>query len=104
MLESWLLADGRGLSEFLRVSPAIIPREPEAEVHAKRTLVNIARQSPVRAIRIDLVPEEGSRGVVGRGYTSRMTEYVADHWRPSEAAKRSQSLRRAIAAIRTMCG
>ncbi len=100
MLESWLLADSEALAGFLRVSPQAVPRNPEAEVHAKRTLVDLARTSPNRAMRSDLVPEDGSRGTVGRGYTPRMTEFVERHWRPSEAARRSQSLRRAIAAIK----
>jgi hypothetical protein len=103
MLESWLLADGEALASFLCVSPQLLPRDPEAEVHAKRTLVDLARNSPDRTIRSDLVPEEGSKGTIGRGYTPRMTEFVVRHWRPLEAAKCSQSLRRALNAIRSAC-
>jgi len=100
MLESWLLADNEALAEFLQVSPHTFPHNPEAEVQAKRTLVSLARTSPNRAVRSDLVPEDGSRGTVGRGYTPRMTEFVERHWRPFEAVRRSQSLSRAIAAIK----
>jgi hypothetical protein len=104
MLESWLLADSRNLADFLGVSPRVVPRDPEAEVHAKRTLVNIARSSPDRGVRSDLVPEEGSKGTIGRGYTPRMTEFVERRWHPLVAARRSQSLRRAIAAIKKASG
>ena len=100
MLESWLLADSESLADFLRVSPQTIPHDPEAEEHPKRTLVNLARNSPDRAVFSDLVPETGSSGIAGRAYRLRMTEYVLAHWRPSKAARRSQSLRRAIAAIK----
>jgi hypothetical protein len=46
------------------------------------------------------VPPEGSSGIVGRGYTPRMTEFIEDHWRPDKAQRRSESLRRALEAIR----
>lgn len=104
MLESWFLADAETLAGFLQVSPRLVPRDPEGVVHAKRTLVNIARASPDRAMRSDLVPEEGSKGKVGRGYTPRMTEFVERHWHPLVAARRSQSLRRTIAAIKKATG
>lgn len=100
MLESWLLADGDSLAGFLKVAASVLPRDPEAEEHPKRTLVNLARRSPDRSIRDDLVPEEGSKGVSGPGYRLRMAEYVDQRWQPLAAARRSQSLRRAIAAIK----
>jgi hypothetical protein len=100
MLESWLLADRESLADFLRVSPHTFPRDPEGEEHPKRTLVNLARNSPDRAVLSDMVPEAGSRGIAGRAYRLRMTEYVSAHWRPSRVARRSPSLRRAIVAIK----
>jgi hypothetical protein len=100
MLESWLLADSEAMAGFLRVSAKSLPRDPERESHPKQTLVNLARRSRVRRVRDDLVPEEGSIGVVGRGYVPCMTEFVEHHWRPQVAANRSESLKRAIAAIK----
>ena len=99
MLESWLLAD-TGLARFLGVSSALLPRNPDAEVNPKQTLVNLARRSKSRSVRNDLVPEEGSLGIVGKGYTPRMSEFIEQHWRPNEAQRRSDSLRRALMAIR----
>jgi hypothetical protein len=99
MLESWFLAD-TGLARFIGVSSTLLPRNPDAERHPKLTLVNLARRSKSRSIRNDLVPEKGSLGIVGRGYTPRMSEFIAEHWRPSDAQQRSESLRRALAALR----
>lgn len=98
MLESWLLADP-GLARFIGISSVLLPRDPDAEVNPKRTLVNLARRSKSRSIREDLVPENGSLGIVGKGYTPRMSEFIAKYWRPSEAQRRSESLRRALAAL-----
>jgi hypothetical protein len=99
MLESWFLADD-SLADFLGISKALLPRNPDAEANPKQTLVNLARRSQSARLRSDLVPEEGSSGLVGRGYTSRMTEFIERHWRPSRAQRRSESLRRALVAIR----
>src|SRR4030095_4941584 len=99
MLESWLLADAASIADFLKVSTKLVPPDPESLPHPKRTLVDLARRSKLREIREDLVPESGSAGVVGRGYTPRMTEFIEDLWQPLKACKKSQSLKRAIAAI-----
>jgi hypothetical protein len=99
MLESWLLADAKSVADFLRVSRNLVPRDPESLPHPKRALVDLARRSRVRAIREDLVPEPGSAGVVGRGYTPRMTEFIEELWQPLEARRNSQSLERAMVAI-----
>jgi hypothetical protein len=104
MLESWLLADSTALADFLKVSVKQIPANPEALTHPKRSVVDAARKSKSRDIRDDLVPKNGSAGVVGPGYTPRMSEFIEKHWRPLEAEKQSQSLRKAIAAIKAATG
>ncbi len=99
MLESWFLADD-SLADFFHISGALLPRNPDTETNPKQTLVNLARRSRSARLRSDLVPEEGSSGIVGKGYTPKMTEFIERHWRPNRAQHRSESLRRALAAIR----
>ena len=101
MLESWFLADAVGMADFLHVDAGSFPDNPDRDPHPKRTLVNIARHSRQRDRRADLVPDVGSLGVVGKGYTPAMTEFIEAFWQPKRAAKRSESLRKAIEAIRT---
>ena len=98
MLESWLLAD-MALAKFLGVSSALLPRRPDAERNPKQTVINLARRSRSRSIRADLVPEKDSLGIVGKGYTPRMSEFIERYWRPDEAQQRSDSLRRALTAL-----
>ena len=100
MLESWFLADAEGMARYLQVERRLFPVNPDRDVHPKRTLVNIARHSRRRALRADLVPDLGSFGVVGKGYTPAMTHFIETVWHPKRAAQRSESLRKAIAAIR----
>lgn len=99
MIESWLLADRTRLSAYLRVSAARISGDPETYPHPKQALVDIARHSSRRDVREDIVPEEGSKGIVGRGYTLRLGEFVRRHWMPLDAQRNSPSLARAITAI-----
>jgi hypothetical protein len=103
-LESWLLADAAALSRFLQVPAKIVPRDPDTEPLPKQTLVNLARKSRSRSIKEDLVPEPDSKGVVGKNYTARMSEFVLQAWNPLDAQHRSRSLQRALAAIRVACG
>lgn len=104
MLESWLLADSAAIADFLKVPEKMIPANPETLPHPKRTVVDVARKSKSREVREDIVPKQGSSGVVGPGYTPMMSEFIEKHWRPLEAVAKSESLRKAIAAIKTATG
>jgi hypothetical protein len=103
-LESWLLADIAALAGFLGISPAVFPTNPDAEPDPKRTLVNLARRSKRKSIQEDIVPKQGSKGIVGKGYTPRMTEFIESKWDPIKAEQNSDSLRRALVAIRSATG
>ena len=94
MLESWLIADRNSLAKFLKVPIAAVPTDPDAEHHAKRKLVDIARQSKRRSVRDALVPED-SGGIVGADYVATMCEFITAHWRVDAARNNSPSLDRA---------
>ncbi len=100
--ESWLLADAEKIAAFLQVQIDAVPLSPDTLVNAKQSLVNLARASRSRDIRAALVPAEGSTASVGRQYTSMISEFAQEHWRPGIAAKRSESLARCINALRTL--
>ena len=58
--EAWLLADAEAISEFLGVSPTLIPNEPEKLDDPKSLLTALARKSRKRDIREGLAPRPGS--------------------------------------------
>lgn len=93
-IEAWILADHEHLSDFLRVSTARLPPDPDAVPDPKRILVDLARHSRRRDIREDMVPRPGSGRAVGPAYASRLIEFAAAVWCPEVAAERSDSLRR----------
>ncbi len=95
-VEAWLLADAKSLAAYLGVAKRKIPDNPEALLDAKTAMVNLARFSRRRDIRQDMVPRSSSGRKVGPAYTSRLVEYVENHWQPARAAQHADSLRRAI--------
>jgi hypothetical protein len=103
-VEAWLLADREALAHFLRVAGARVPHEPETLDNPKRALVDLARQSRLRAIRQDMVPRAGSGRSVGPAYVSRVIEYIRTEWRPNVAAGRAESLQRAVNCLKRLIG
>lgn len=101
-LEAWLIADRDAIARFLAVRPAAVPPNPETLPRPKRTLVDLARQSRKRQIRQDMVPAEGTSAEVGPGYTSRLIEFISQHWDPVAAAMASDSLARCLRALRKL--
>ncbi len=98
-VEAWLMADAESLARYLSVAPSRIPRTPDSIEHPKDEMVNLGRRSRRRDIREDMVPREASGRRVGPAYASRLIEYVKDKWRSEVAARRSESLRRAILCL-----
>jgi len=98
-VESWLLADRERMASFLGLRVQAIPQDPEASSDPKRLLVELARQSKRRGIRLDLVPRPESGRSVGPAYTSRLIEFISSSesgWRPDIAARSSYSLNKCL--------
>lgn len=103
-VEAWLMADPESLASFLSVARSRFPDDPERLPNAKTELVNLVRRSRRQAIRQDMVPREGSGRSEGPSYASRLIEFVDRQWRPDIAARRADSLRRAIACLKRLIG
>jgi len=101
-IEAWLLADRNNIAAFLGVARSKVPSSPEQLADPKQAMVNLARQSRRAAIRMDMVPREGSGRSIGPAYPSRVAEFARAHWDPMVAAVASESLRRAIDRMTTL--
>lgn len=93
-VESWLLADRESLASFLAVASSRIPTNPENLDDPKTTLVNLARKSRRRDIRLGMVPRQGSGRSEGPAYASHVIEYAQGSWRPDVAIQHADSLQR----------
>lgn len=96
------MADAETLAGYLSVSMNRIPQIPENLDQPKNEMVNLGRHSRRRTIREDMAPREESGRRVGPAYASRLIEYVKNKWRPEVAARRSESLHRAILCLRRL--
>jgi len=98
-VEAWLLADAERLAAFLGVAAGRIVAQPEQLDDPKQAMVDLAGASRRRDILADMVPRAGSGRKVGPAYTSRLIEFVTNHWRPEAAARRAESLARTIRCL-----
>ena len=101
-MESWLMADAEGLSDYLHIRRAHVPDNPETVDDPRRSLVDLARRSRLAAIRDDMVPAEGVTSRVGPAYPSRVAEFARTYWRPEVAREHSDSLRRCIESVQLL--
>lgn len=95
-LESWLMADRQGLADFLKISVANIPANPDTLPDPKQQLVNLARKSRKTSIRNGIVPEKLHGGIVAPDYLATMRGFVRDHWNIAAAIESSPSLARCV--------
>lgn len=101
-MEAWLLADLDGMAGFLRVSKGKFPLHPEQLASPKDELVRLARLSPKKGLRDEMVPRPGTSRRVGPGYESRVIEFATNQYRLKRALPRSPSLRGALASLQRL--
>lgn len=103
-VESWLIADRQAFARFIGVPVRRLPLDPDALENPKQFVVNLARRSRKTDIKEDLVPSQNSGRTIGRGYPSRLIEFVRDHWSPTRAEPASQSLMKCRRQLRMFAG
>lgn len=97
-VESWLLADHEGLSNFLGVSPTAFPRNPEELTDPKNKLIQLAKRSRKRSIREDIVPLNNN-ACIGPNYNGCLSTFVSNNWSITNAIEHSNSLKKTIARL-----
>jgi len=100
-VEAWLLADRKAFAEFLGISLAKIPSQPDNEIDPKSQVVALARHSRFRVIREDVVPSPGSTSSIGKNYVGQLSRFVLKYWQVKRASFNSPSLDRALRALET---
>lgn len=95
-IEAWVLADRVACARFLGVAQKRIAPEPESLLDPKGFIVDLARSSTKRDIRLGLVPPLRSGRRVGPVYASELAGFIAELWDPHRAADRSPSLARCL--------
>lgn len=98
-VESWLLGCRKPFATFLGIQEHRIPTKVDDIQNPKEFLVNLARKSRKRDVRLDLVPQEGSTAKVGPDYNGRLRRFIDQYWDPAAASRNSPSLRKTIEAL-----
>ena len=98
-VESWIMADRMGFSDFLSVPLHRIPSPTDNILNPKEFLLSLARRSKKKAVREALVPAQGATFSVGNEYNTLLSEFVRKHWNLERAASVSPSLKRTLDRI-----
>ena len=102
-IESWIMADRRGIAKFLSVPLNRIPHNTDEIEKPKEFLVSLARRSRKRTLRRELAPAQGAATAkVGPLYNARFNEFVRDYWDLERAATVSVSLKRTMDRISSL--
>ena len=78
-VESWIMADRMGFSDFLSVPLHRIPSPTDNILNPKEFLLSLARRSKKKAVREALVPAQGATFSVGNEYNTLLSEFVRKH-------------------------
>ncbi len=96
-IESWILADGKGVAQWLGISRTSLFPNVEGLLDPKRSLIELARRSRKRTLREAICPRnERGTNRTGPGYNDTVGEFVFDAWDPEAARRNAPSLDRAI--------
>ncbi len=100
-IESWLIADRQEMAKFLNINIIKIETNIENIPNPKQYLFRLVELSPNSKLRKDILPID-STAKIGKKYNEQMNKYVREIWRPEFAKKSSDSLNRAINAIKRL--
>jgi hypothetical protein len=100
-VESWLLGDRNGFSNFLRLKKSLQITNPENLIDPKEELLKNALKSPLRRIRDALVWRDKRTGKVHQGpdYNGTLGAFVTKQWDVTTASKQCHSLRKLIESL-----
>lgn len=98
-VEAWVMGDYSGFAHFLGIRRDMVPVAVDAIQDSKRFLIDLARQSPRRDLRDDIVPPPDSTRKQGPNYNGRLIGFVQDSWNALVAQERSPSLQHTLRAL-----
>lgn len=100
-VESWVLADTAGLATYLGISRRLVPVHTDEIPDPKQFLINLARSSPRRDLKRDIVPPRASTRTIGPNYNGRLIRFISSSWDCSVARNQSPSLDRLVRTLET---
>ncbi|MEQ9891249.1 hypothetical protein [Pectobacterium aroidearum] len=101
-IESWLLADKEGMSDFLQISKDKIPVNPELLLDPKEEIIKLAKKGKNTRTKNGIPPQKGAISKMGLSYNTLLTEFVENIWSSDRAKNNSASLRDILSILKEM--
>jgi len=98
-VESWLLADRAGFSKLFGIPQQKLPGTPDSVSDPKELVIQLARSSRLKSIRLGIAPAPGAAASKGFQYNEILTQFVLNAWDYQAACRNSDSLARAVHRI-----
>jgi len=99
--ESWVLADREMFARYFAIPLECIPRQTDPIQDPKRLLVTMMQRSKRRTFREEMVSMRDPNKP-GTGYNRHLEDFIQGHWRFANACESSESLRRAVARLKSL--
>ena len=96
-VEAWLMADKEAFANFLGIPPANFADAPDSLPDPKQFLLNAVRRKATKKTILAMLPKGNAS--IGPEYNDNLCEFINTCWSIDRACARSQSLRRAVAAL-----
>ncbi|WP_345991556.1 DUF4276 family protein [Sulfurimonas sp. HSL-1716] len=96
-IESWLLADKEGFSQFLNIPIANFVNNPDELNDPKNEVFRVVKKSNKRKYKEAILPNSGAS--IGPAYNSTIKEFIDNYWDLNRAMKNSPSLKKTIDAL-----
>ncbi|MGC6387259.1 hypothetical protein ACMV8I_06265 [Ewingella sp. S1.OA.A_B6] len=101
-VESWILADREGLSNFLNISEKKIDRLPDSLDDPKSKLINLAKACKNSVAKNGIPPKAKSISKVGLSYNTILTKFVTETWSFRRALENSLSLSQTVTLLENL--
>lgn len=95
-IESWILADRDGFSEYTGIPVEKLALDADALSDPKRELLNLVKRYARKRIKESLLPSKGSSSKIGWEYNAVLCQFARSIWSVDRAVRHSNSLRRAV--------
>lgn len=96
-IESWILADRQAWAEYINIPEANFSDSPDELDDPKQHLLTVIRNKGRSRLHREMLPRQAAH--IGPEYNKVLSEFILSSWKPSRAAVRSPSLKRAIRAL-----
>ncbi len=101
-IESWFLADRKGLSSFLEISENKININPDELLDPKEKIITLAKDGKNPTTRTGIPPKKGAAAKVGISYNTLLKKYVTEFWSIERAKECSPSLNKTLLILKDL--